>query len=84
MLRVTNASDGRSYISVVTGLKGFGKFWCRVNVDGITISFPLIFLKDMQYNISNWNIAIDILDVLMCYGTMTALKTKIIAGGIII
>tara|TARA_Y100000758_G_C15664840_1_gene279772 strand:- start:150 stop:287 length:138 start_codon:yes stop_codon:yes gene_type:complete len=23
---------------VVIGLNGFGKFWCKVNVDGITVS----------------------------------------------
>ncbi|MEC7855573.1 MAG: hypothetical protein VYC61_02435 [Candidatus Neomarinimicrobiota bacterium] len=38
MLRVTKASDGRSYMRVVIGLNGFGKFWCKVNVDGITVS----------------------------------------------
>jgi len=52
-------------------------------MDGITISSPLIFLKDMQYNISNWNTAIDISDVLIRYITRNAPTATIMSGEII-
>ena len=34
MLKVTKASDGRSYLRVVIGLKGLGKFWWSINTVG--------------------------------------------------
>ena len=41
-------------------------------MDGITISSPLIFLKDMRLNIYNWKLITDTLDVVQYYTTNTA------------